>query len=49
MTNEQKIVIALAVGMIYIGENGDGEVEFIGNEDKWKEYERLCVAYENNK
>jgi hypothetical protein len=36
----QKELADLA-GLVYSGENEDGELEFIGTEDKWKKFEAL--------
>ena len=39
MTKEEKIELAKISGLIYSGDNEQGEPEFIGIEHKWRNYQ----------
>ena len=41
MNNNRKLEIADRVGMVYSGLNADGELEFIGTEAQWNEFDKL--------
>lgn len=38
---ELKRECANEAGLIVVGHNTDGEIEFLGSDEKWKEYNRL--------
>lgn len=41
MTKEYKLYLAKIAGLIYEGENSEGEDEFMGDESQWEEFEKL--------
>lgn len=48
MTNDEKKTLAKTAGLSYVGNNEDGDPEFLGNDSQWKEFEVLQDKLEKN-
>ena len=45
---EPEIDLHLQAGLVDAGIDNDGEMEWIGTDEKWKRYNKLVEEYENS-